>query len=385
MDGFHGKPKFTLHPMKAHLSCLLALLVTQGCDSATAPAPIPLPLTDRIVFQSDRADPLGDIYAMNFDGSDLRRLTISSLSETCPSVSPDGNWIAYYSHVGDPANSPQVYGLELMRANGTDHLNLAPAIDPPYGCPVWSRTSDAIEVTTFDVPSKSSDASSEQTRIFDLTGQQLAAFANWSYSIASFSAAGTELLGAASACGRNGCTLPEVNVEKRDGTGWRWLTGTTTATGTFQRDGGGYPNLSPDGATVVYACNDPANPGLNALCTVKWDGTAKTFLAHQWVRNPRFSPDGLRIAAECGTTPQYFGGKLCVTDLAGTSVSSWPVNMSSFAPAWTPDGTRLVLECGVTDIFTIKDICTVQSDGSALTNLTQGQGTNKNPSVTKTP
>jgi hypothetical protein len=371
--------------LKSCLNILVPLGLALGCDSATGPPTLPLPLTGRIVFQSDRADPLGDIYAMNFDGSDVRRLTSSSLGETCPSVSPDGNWIAYYSHVGDPVNSAPVYGLELMRANGTDHRNLAPAIDPPYGCPVWSRATDAIEVTTFDVPSKSSDASSEQTRIFDLNGKQLAAFANWSYSIAGFSADGTELLGDVAACGRNGCTLKELNVQKRDGTGWRWLTGTTTAQGTFQPDGGGYPNLSPDGRTVVYACNDPANPGLNALCTVKWDATAKMFLAHQWARNPRFSPDGLRIAFECGMTSQFFGGKLCVTDLAGTNVSSWSVNISRFGPTWTPDGRHLVFECGVTDTFTIKDICSIRSDGSTITNLTQGQGTNTNPSVTRTP
>ncbi|MEA2706608.1 MAG: eukaryotic-like serine/threonine-protein kinase [Gemmatimonadaceae bacterium] len=191
----------TLMPKK--LRILLALLIALGCDSATSPSepPLALPLTDRIVFQSDRSDPKWDIYAMKFDGSDVRRLTSSSLGETCPSVSPDGNWIAYYSHVGDPANSPPIYRLELMRANGTDHLNLAPAIDPPYGCPVWSRASDAVEVTTLDVPSKSSDASSEQSRVFDLAGKQLATFANWSYSITGFSPDGPELLGDAAACG----------------------------------------------------------------------------------------------------------------------------------------------------------------------------------------
>src|SRR5688500_17957523 len=93
------------------IAVLLPLVLGIACGEPTAPEPpLPLPLTDRIVFESDRADPLGDVYAMTFDGADVRRLTNSETGETCPRISPDGNRIAYFTRAqGDP-----VFELWLM-------------------------------------------------------------------------------------------------------------------------------------------------------------------------------------------------------------------------------------------------------------------------------
>src|SRR5437762_12325978 len=76
----------------------LALLVFGGCTDATSSEvqPLKLPLRDRIVFASNRADSLYDIYVMKVDGTDPRRLTGDGKADFCPVISPDGNWIAYY-------------------------------------------------------------------------------------------------------------------------------------------------------------------------------------------------------------------------------------------------------------------------------------------------
>ena len=50
----------------------------------------------RIVFESDR-DGNSDIYAINPDGTDVTRLTTSESVDTRPSLSPDGNRIAWQS------------------------------------------------------------------------------------------------------------------------------------------------------------------------------------------------------------------------------------------------------------------------------------------------
>jgi hypothetical protein len=74
-------------------------LVQQSFDFTTAapvsPAPPQGPSSVRIVF--DRIDGTGaaHLYAMNGDGSDLVQLTAGPSSDTSPSVSPDGNRIAF--------------------------------------------------------------------------------------------------------------------------------------------------------------------------------------------------------------------------------------------------------------------------------------------------
>lgn len=53
----------------------------------------------RIAFVSDRTgNP--NLYVMNDDGSDLRRLTFGGGYNTSPAWSPDGRWIAYETRVG---------------------------------------------------------------------------------------------------------------------------------------------------------------------------------------------------------------------------------------------------------------------------------------------
>jgi WD40-like Beta Propeller Repeat len=357
---------------KARTGILLSLFVALGCEKPTAPeVPLPLPLTDRIVFQSDRADPLGDIYAMTLDGAEVTRLTRSSAGETCPNISPDGNWIAYYSNVGDPRNSATVYTLQLMRANGTGAHAIA-AIGQPHGCPLWSRASDAIQATSNDVPSLALDAASERTRVFELSGNEVASFPGWTYSIGAFSADGTEFLITQGNCGRNGCTLPDLLVAKRDGTWERWLTGGGSG-GSFIQDGAQFPSLSPDGATVVFICRDSVSSGLSGLCTIKWDGTGKTQLASNAWSSPRFSPNATRISFSCGAPPPT---SLCVMDGSGANLLTWPVNEVISGADWTPDGTGLVFDCGGG-----KDICAMGADAGVVTNLTLGKGTNVAPSM----
>lgn len=63
----------------------------------------------QIVFSSNRDAPLTEqsIYAMNFDGSNVRRLTdpqsdqFPGLDDRCPAVSPDGSQVAFARYVDD--------------------------------------------------------------------------------------------------------------------------------------------------------------------------------------------------------------------------------------------------------------------------------------------
>ena len=355
---------------------LLPLFLALGCEKATAPeVPLPLPLTGRIVFQSDRVDPLGDIFAITFDGSDVRRLTTSSAGESCPSISPDANWIAYYSTTGDPRNSGTVYTMWLMRANGTEPREIV-EVGHPSGCPLWSRSSDMIEASFTNDSYVAGAVVVEQTTIFGVDGQEIGHLQGSLYYPAAFSADGTEFLVQHEGyCGRGGCTLGDIYVMKRDGPFERWLTGDATG-GAFIQEGAETPSLGPDGTTVTYICSDHVQSSLRGLCVVKWDGTGKTLLGSNTnaFSNPTFSPDGTKISFTClsGNT-----SVLCFMDSnGGNLVTSSVANDFGTPFNWTPDGTHLIFSCG-----TGKDLCSVPSGGGEVTNLTHSDGTNASPSM----
>ncbi len=90
-----------------------------------------------ITFLSDR-DGKRNIYVMNDDGSNVRRLTDTPLSVGSPRWSPDGRQVAFMMdlHTTQP-NKWQQYDVFVMNADGTQQRNLTqhPKQD---GFPCWS-------------------------------------------------------------------------------------------------------------------------------------------------------------------------------------------------------------------------------------------------------
>jgi TolB protein len=71
----------------------------------------------RIAFTSTRGDGNVDIYVMNADGSNERRLTTHPDADTSPTWSPSGNQIAFTSDRLSPGSRPTLF---IMNADGTD-------------------------------------------------------------------------------------------------------------------------------------------------------------------------------------------------------------------------------------------------------------------------
>ena len=94
-------------------------LSVAASSSSTAPAPAPTlpPASGRIAFSSDRGENW-DIYVMNADGSDVRRLTHNPATDGAPSWSPDGRRIAFHSHRDGNWN------IYVMNADGSDEEQL---------------------------------------------------------------------------------------------------------------------------------------------------------------------------------------------------------------------------------------------------------------------
>jgi TolB protein len=105
----------------------------------------------RIAYASSRGGNM-DIWVSNLDGSDARRLTSNSSSETAPAWSPTGQEIAFTS---DRGGSPQIYvmdseGLNVRRLTNVGNYNDAPAWNPAKQ---WSEIAYTarLEGGTFDI------------------------------------------------------------------------------------------------------------------------------------------------------------------------------------------------------------------------------------------
>jgi Tol biopolymer transport system component len=334
-----------------------------GCHDAgpgeTLP-PLALPLTNRIVFDSKRADTLGDVFVMKLDGSEVRRLTDGSTKDACPSISPDGNWIALYRKaVSDTALRYDLRpdSLALMRASGEDVKMLAPVWYSPTQCPVWSSDSRAfaVEETVYS-PSKQTPL--YQIRTFALDGRLLAQFSPYGLAGVTLSPDGSRLAGESyqiGCCGPYGGTILTLNI---DGTVARSL------------GQGGGPTWSPVRNEVAYLCA--------GLCVAADDGSSP----RQVVPDQSFGPFGSppAYASDGSTVGLSCGGNLCIVDLQTGATTSSSLGVTAGRFAWTPDNQSLVFTCSVPPYY-VGDICSIRRDGSGFSNLTNNPSADDSPSL----
>ncbi len=105
--------------------------VIRSDNDAMNIAPAASPDGSRVAFASDRDGEDLEIYVVDTDGGNLRRLTDSSSRDAQPTWSPDGQWIAFTS------TRDAGFEVYIMRADGSDLRRLTDnqAID---GDPAWS-------------------------------------------------------------------------------------------------------------------------------------------------------------------------------------------------------------------------------------------------------
>ena len=376
---------------------------------------------ERIAFDSERdADlseetPDSDIYVMNADGSDRRRLTDGGVRNHRPVWSPDGVRIVYTSHEW------RYFYIYSINADGSDRQRLTYTSDDRD--PVWSPDGWSIAFTS----DREGNYLSLVTEV-DGTGQRQLADTGpgapvWSPLGAriAFSCC-TGYLGYISVVDTGGTGFPRRLAETA-GTAWGkdpvWSPGGTRmaftrsvssdndvgfvdeiflidADGTnltqvTHTDGGAYgasfPVWSPDGTRIAFTRSRDLNPAPNIsnidveLLVVNTDGTDQRQVAQTYGddHNPMWSPDGTRIAFHHSTQSTT---KILVVNADGSDQRILArTRGEEWGPRWSPDGTRIAFT-GIARRGGVPSVFVVNADGTDQRNLTFGAGPRWSPDGT---
>jgi TolB protein len=268
-----------------------------------------------IAFTSER-DGDAEIYVMNADGSDQRRLTFDPAYDAWPTWSPDGSQIAFTS---DRGGSPGIY---LMDADGG---NVRPVTDDDGADSFWpewspdgsqiafpSRRHGNLELCLLDVDS------GLLQQLTDTPGHE--DFPAWS---------------------PDGSQILFSRIEGDEGT---YL---MDAQGGTERQLLDYPILepawSPDGAHIVFGSD---HEGFRGLYLMDADGANVVRLSSTRAGEncPTWSPDGSRIAFASWRDGD---GEIYLMDPDGSDLVKLTDNRSHDEfPAWRPEPSQETVHPG---------------------------------------
>lgn len=281
--------------------------------SATPAAPptrrVAWPPAGRIIFASNRDNPIADLYVMRADGAELRRLTFNTAFE--PSYTPaDGGRIAFTARRDQRAAIYTIAanGSQERRITGPDSDNWEPAYSPDgrYIAFVSSRNNFDWEIYVMNA---------DGARVMQLTNDDPArnTAPAWSPDSQRIAFASYE-----------GQSRSEIHVMDRDGGNRRRLTANNILSE--------YPAWSPNGRLIAFASNRDGNKDIFVMDA---DGRNQRNLTHSSFDEnfPAWSPDGLWIAfSRFSTINPIFvmtaDGEQ-VTKLTQGDASDW-------APIWLP-------------------------------------------------
>lgn len=301
-------------------------------------------MVSTIAFVSTRDKTSGDprldlalgteIYLMDGDGKNVRRLTDNSYGDCFPSISPDGKTIVFESNrlraERDALNTSDLF---LMNTDGTDQKHLTRGSSA-----TWSRDSQSVAY----------HASASGT------GKPIALFP-----------------GAAT----SDSDIFVMNVVKK-GAVPRNITNNPTA---VDDD----PDWSPTEDKIVFVSKDgkdnPTNAVSAEIYVINADGKGKPIRLtnnNEEERAPAWSPDGKRILFMCRRGGTDF--EICIMNADGTGQIQLTDNtVGDLTPSWSPDGRKIVVHRPVSP--SRFQLWLINVDGSGEMQLTDTPGLNGFP------
>jgi Tol biopolymer transport system component len=259
------------------LAIRLAAVVVVALPAAAAPAAgaDSLP-AGRIVYVSNESGNQ-DIYSINTDGSDKRRLTTNASDEFDPAWSPDGSRIAFVRNDGGNRD------IWLMNPDGSGQtqLTFSPASDR---YPAWSPDGSQLAFRSNRAPSRSFDIwrmGADGANPTRLTSDP----ALWDNSLETTPAWSPDGQRVAFVSDRNG-NLEIYTVDVATGSAHRFTQNPATDQ---------FPAWSPDGTKIAFVSNRDGNEEIYTMRA--GDGTGEKNLTRNPAtdRYPAWSPDGTKI------------------------------------------------------------------------------------------
>jgi len=293
----------------------------QAVPSVTStPAPLNGSGGGVIAFASNRDTSTMEIYAMNADGSDIRRLTKNFGDDIAPSWSPDGKKIAFIGMTGDHWD---IYLLDYEAAI------------------ISNQTNEPVNITGSDTDEYYPSWSPDGSQIV-FTREREGSFEIWVMD--------TE--------GQNECLLVS-DTGRADAVGW-----------------------SPDGTRIAFSIkqgNDREIYVQDVDCSEGGGNSDKSPLTDNETNDyaPSWSPDGSQLAYYSLQDSDY---EIFVmnTDGSGTRQLT-QTEGNDWWPGWSPDGATIVF-AAMEDAKFLHDIFVVSEAGTNRRQLTHDTADNWWPS-----
>jgi Tol biopolymer transport system component len=276
-----------------------------------------------------------EIYLINADGTNLRRLTDNDSGDAFASSSPDG------------------LGKIVFDSN-----RLRTATEP---------------LNTSDLFLMKADGSEPEVYLVRGSSASWAPDSKWIAFHASASGTGLPIKRDPGAATIDSDIFVANVDDLLDGTAVPWnVTGNPLA---VDDD----PDWAPDGQRIAFTSHDVNDSPLNSVTaeiyTINMDGSGLTRLTFntEEERSPDWSPDGSRIAFSCRRGGTNF--EICVMNADGSAqVQITDNSTGGLAPKWSPDGTRILFNR--LDDFGRQQLFTIKPDGTDLVQFTDFPGTN---------